>query len=118
MTTSNPVQQGLVDAERKLVEDGMALALREGDNWYLIDSEWFAKWKLYVDFDNQFRGSRSVQVNFYSNTSDSESNTSLFILYYYTIPTSYLSPLLYFTGHHYDHYHHHLGGGEFEATCH
>uniref|UniRef100_A0A8B9PA23 Ubiquitin carboxyl-terminal hydrolase n=1 Tax=Apteryx owenii TaxID=8824 RepID=A0A8B9PA23_APTOW len=30
----------------------LAMALRPGESWYLVDSRWFKQWKKYVDFDN------------------------------------------------------------------
>ena len=61
MTTNN-IFGGTLESEIKVVKAAMGQALKEGDKWYLIDSEWFNKWKLYVDFDNQFRGSRLQEV--------------------------------------------------------
>jgi hypothetical protein len=60
MTTN--IFGGTLESEIKFVKAGMGQALREGEKWHLIDSEWFNKWKLYVDFDNQFRGSRLQEV--------------------------------------------------------
>jgi hypothetical protein len=38
--------------ERDYVKQNMNSRLIENDLWQLISSEWFSKWKQYVDFDS------------------------------------------------------------------
>lgn len=73
----NAIAQGNLESEKKVVKDDMRAELKEGDKWFVIDSKWFAKWKLYVDFDGQFRGSRSLQVSNNLSYFDCVSNKSI-----------------------------------------
>lgn len=61
MTTGNIINA--IEGEKKYVKESMGQVLRETDQWFILDREWFESWKLYVDFDNKFGGSRSVEVS-------------------------------------------------------
>jgi hypothetical protein len=54
-------------AEQQQVRRGLQQVVSERQVWMPISAEWFAKWKLYVNFDGTLPEPRDPQVSEFTN---------------------------------------------------